>query len=262
MRRDAAVAVRSVGSPVAGGVAASRFARRKPEASTARAQRKNPFAVLGAMLVVGGLLGVAGLPAYATTTGPPPVAGVPTAGEQAVRVSSAVSSPTPGRDGFTATTPEQLAQQQADAARASAVSAYLESGARQAGDDYPWPTSGGGLSPLGYYYGECVDFVAWRLNRDAGASSAPYKWVWASLTPTGGSGGQWLYAWQASGWPVSNTPIPGSVAVTGYNHVAYVKQVNDDGTVTVEEYNYSGYHRYGQRIISDASVTAFLYPPG
>ena len=51
---------------------------------------------------------------------------------------------------------------------------------RAEGDDYPWWNElpddyGGGLSPLRYYYRECVDFVAWRLNRDAGVTSAPVE---------------------------------------------------------------------------------------
>jgi len=53
----------------------------------------------------------------------------------------------------------------------------------------------------------------------------------------------------------------GSVAWFYGNHVAYVKSVNADGTVTIEEYNYSSNGTYGQRTIPASSVPAFLYPP-
>ena len=81
------------------------------------------------------------------------------------------------------------------------------------------------------------------------------------MTPGGGSANQWTDAWYAHGWPVSGTPIAGAVAVTGYMHVAYVKEVYGDGTVLVEEYNYGNYHSYGTRVISAGSAT-YLYPPG
>ncbi len=233
--------------------------------SAAKPPRKNPFSVLATMTIVGGMFAVAGLPAYALngTDGAVAEKEVPT---QSVVVSANAETVAPTRDGYRATTPAQLAQMSKDALRANLNAEYLASGAREMGDDYPWPYElrdyqGGGLSPLNYYYRECVDFVAWRLNRDAGSYQAPYKWVWSNLTPTGGNGSQWLYAWEAHGWPISKTPIVGSVAYTGYNHVAYVKAVNADGTVLLEEYNYGGNGKYGQRTIPASSVPAFLYPP-
>jgi surface antigen len=152
-----------------------------------------------------------------------------------------------------------------DALRAANNSEYLASGARELGDDYPWPYElasyqGGGLSPLNYFYRECVDFVAWRLNRDAGSYAAPYKWVWSNLTPTGGNAYQWKYAWEKHGWTVSDVPVVGSVAWFSSNHVSYVKSVIDGGYVLIEEYNYvSGV--YGQRTLAISDVDAFLYPP-
>lgn len=233
-------------------------------ASAPKTPRKNPFSVLATMAVVGGMFAVAGLPAYAfqsiETT-----AAVTDADAQSLTVSSSVNALVPVRDGYRATTPDQLAEMSSNALRAAAQAEYLASGARELGDDYPWPyeltdDQGGGLSPLNYYYRECVDFVAWRLNRDAGYYSAPFKWVWSTLTPNGGNGGQWMYNWQAKGWPVSNTPVVGAVAYTGGNHIAYVKSVNADGTVTLEEYNWIP-GKYGQRTIPASSVVAFLYPP-
>ncbi len=223
------------------------------------------------MAVVGGLIAVAALPAYASvTTDDAPTFTAPTdAVPQSITVDSNSALAALTRDSFIATTPEELAALRAAEARAAAaalasaraVTYFVASGPRQSGDDYPF-YGVESLSPLNYYGGECVDFVAWRLNRDQGFTSAPFRWVWSNLTPSGGSASGWTYAWQSQGWGVSSTPVPGSVAVTGYNHVAYVNSVNADGTVFIEEYNYGNYHQYGTRTIPISSVSAFLYPPG
>jgi len=144
-------------------------------------------------------------------------------------------------------------------------------GSHQPGDDYPWPNNptraeGGGLSPLRYYYRECVDFVAYRLNRDAGVTSAPWKYTGATLTPLGGDAKDWKRNWISHGWTVSSTPIAGSVAwwansSSGLGHVAYVQAVNDNGTVSLEEYNWTRKHVYGTRTISAGNPNAYLYPP-
>jgi len=228
--------------------------------------RKNPVSVLATMTVVVGMFAVAGLPAYAMSTPDASTTSAKTSlVAQTISVSADASANLPTRDGYRATTPEQLAEMNEDALRAENNTAYLASGARELGDDYPWPyeltdDQGGGLSPLNYYFRECVDFVAWRINRDQGYYAAPFKWVWSNLTPYGGNGGQWQYNWEALGRTVSATPIPGAVAYVGGNHVAYVKAVNDDGTVLLEEYNYIP-GMYSQRTIPASQVAAFLYPP-
>nr|WP_246226945.1 CHAP domain-containing protein [Rathayibacter agropyri] len=117
------------------------------------------------------------------------------------------------------------------------------------------------MSPLGYYYRECVDFVAWRLNRDAGRTSAPWKYTWGNITPLGGSAYEWPDNWAAKGWATSSVPLVGCVAWWTYNHVSYVQKVNDDGTVLLEEYNYGGKHSYVTRTFPTAKVPLFLYPP-
>lgn len=136
------------------------------------------------------------------------------------------------------------------------------------GNDYPWADkiADSGVSPLRYYYRECVDFVAWRLNRDAGVSQAPWKYTWANLTPLGGDAIDWKKNWKAHGWATSGTAIAGSVAYWGTSagalgHVAYVQAVNPDGTVTIEEYNWGNNHNYNTRTIAASSVDLFLYPP-
>jgi surface antigen len=240
----------------------------------ARPKGKNPLTVVFTMLVTCGLIAAAGLPAYASAFAQPEtVVAAPTEQlePQTVIVDGSAASSDVERVAFSATTTAELAQQKKDAARALAASLRTTqrstaSGSAgtivQSGDnDYPWanaPTSG--FSPLRYVYRQCVDFVAWRLNRDAGSTHAPFKYDWGFLTPGGGDGRQWLPAWQKHGWPVSDVPIAGAVAYTGGNHVAYVKEVRGDGTVVLEEYNYKP-HEYSSRIVSAGSVVAFLYPP-
>lgn len=236
---------------------------------TTKKVRRNPLSVITTMVAVTGMFAVAGLPAYATVGDTAPAAGSAAATQletQSVVVDASADVVSAQRDGYHATSPEQLAQMERDALRASLNAAYNASGARALGDDYPWPyeladVEGGGLSPLNYFYRECVDFVAWRLNRDAGSYKAPFKWTWSNLTPTGGNASQWRYAWENHGWPMSTKPIVGSVAWFNGNHVAYVTRVNTDGTVFIEEYNHGGTHVYGQRTIPATDVAMFLYPP-
>jgi len=145
-------------------------------------------------------------------------------------------------------------------------------GSHAQGDDYPWPNQkttqqGGGLSPLGYYYRECTDFVAWRLNRDVGGTTAPWRYRWSQLTPLGGDAIDWKKNWTSHGWGVSKDPTPGSVAYWGakggpQGHVAYVQAVDPSaGTITIEEYNWGGKHTYDVRTISSSVPDAYLAPP-
>jgi len=246
-------------------------AARKRVAAPVKRVRKNPLRAMASMAVVGGLLAVVGLPAYgqgglvaddSSMASLAAVADVAPTSIQSLTVSAELSAPTLKRDQFAATSPEDLEMIRQQAAIASANALYAASGARELGDDYPWPTAGDTLSPLNYYYRQCTDFVAWRLNRDVGSFSAPFRWAWADLTPNGGDAYQWRSAWESHGWTVSSTPVAGSVAWFGWdNHVSYVKQVNADGSVLIEEYNYV-YRAYGQRTLAPSEVEAFLYPPG
>ncbi|WP_251856589.1 CHAP domain-containing protein [Herbiconiux sp. L3-i23] len=226
----------------------------------------NPLRVLITVLVVPGLVATAALPAYASTfSSDAQTASSMTTG-QSLSVAATAASTTISRDGVTATSDAEMAARKADPARELRVEEYDASGARELGDDYPWPyeasdDEGGGLSPLNYYYRECVDFVAWRLNRDAGSTSAPWKYVWSNLTPNGGNASAWASNWKSHGWPTGSEPVPGSVAWFNGNHVAYVKAVTDDGQVVIEEYNHGSTHKYGIRTIPASSVALFLYAP-
>jgi surface antigen len=250
-------------------------ATRGPEAAAAtRPMRRNgPLRVFATVLVVPAIFGTVALPAYAMIPGGGFEASgafsLSVAEAQNIDVSALASGAPVSSDAYAVTTKAEIDEAAAAAERATYGAQLNRSGAyytpaQQAeGDDYPWWNEtpddyGGGLSPLRYYYRECVDFVAWRLNRDAGVTSAPWKWDWGNLAS--GSAYAWADEWVRHGWATSSEPIVGSVAWFPYNHVAYVQSVNGDGTVTIEEYNQNSDHSYHVRVIPNGSAL-YLYPP-
>ena len=103
------------------------------------------------------------------------------------------------------------------------------------GDDYQFKdrAADSGADPWGYFFKECVSFVASRLSNQG---------VNPSLFSNLGNGNMWLNARV----PRSSTPRPGMVAVyakNGQNHVSTVSGVSGD-TFSGEEYNYAGSHAY------------------
>lgn len=103
------------------------------------------------------------------------------------------------------------------------------------GDDYQFKdrAADSGADPWGYYFKECVSFVASRLANQG---------VNPSLFSHLGNGNMWLNA----PVPHSSTPRPGMVAVyakNGQNHVSTVSGVSGN-TFSGEEYNYAGSHAY------------------
>lgn len=103
------------------------------------------------------------------------------------------------------------------------------------GDDYQFKdrAADSGVDPWGYYFKECVSFVASRLSNQG---------VNPSLFSGLGNGNMWLNARV----PRSSTPRPGMVAVyakNGQNHVSTVSGVSGD-MFSGEEYNYAGSHAY------------------
>ena len=107
------------------------------------------------------------------------------------------------------------------------------------------------MSSRGYYYRNCTDYVAWKL-RDLGVSGG--------LTSGLGNGGEW--ATKATENPievrtVSFRPKYGAAAVstTGdYGHVAFVESVNENGTITVSEYNKREDGNFGTRTGTPSSL--------
>ncbi|MBU7451545.1 transglycosylase SLT domain-containing protein [Leuconostoc citreum] len=120
------------------------------------------------------------------------------------------------------------------------------------GDNYPWKSAGkdSGADPWGYFYRECVSYVANSL-KTAGINPSLFSHL--------GNGADWVNA----SVPHSSTPRPGMVAVYGPgsefgNHVAMVRGVKGD-TFSGEEYNWGGdgnYHTFSGR--SKSGATTFL----
>ncbi|WP_166548629.1 CHAP domain-containing protein [Agromyces luteolus] len=260
-----------------GGASRTATATPAPSASGPVSRRNGPMRVAATVLLVPALVGTVALPAYAFLPGGHLPGGTPTkfslsvAEAQALEVSDLAAGAPVSSDTFSVTTKEEIDAAAAEAERAAweaelasrGTGEYAIVAQRAEGDDYPWWNQtpddyGGGLSPLRYYYRECVDFVAWRLNRDAGVTGAPWKWDWGNLA----SGSAWMWAdeWAAKGWPSSSEPVVGAVAWFPYNHVAYVQSVNGDGTVTIEEYNQNSDHSYHVRTIP-VGEALYLYPP-
>jgi hypothetical protein len=249
------------------------------ERSPGTLRRNGPTRVFATMLVVPAIFGTVALPAYALMPGGPGheasgTFSLSVAQAQDVDVSGLATGAPLSVDSYAVTTKAEIEQARLEAERASWSAGLASRGSgsyavytvRAEGDDYPWWNElpddyGGGLSPLRYYYRECVDFVAWRLNRDAGSTGDPWTWKWGNLTPGGGSASSWKNQWDRHGWATSDTPVVGAVAWFTYNHVAYVQSIPGDGTVVLEEYNWLGSHAYHTRTVSIGSVAKYLYPP-
>jgi surface antigen len=247
-RRDQLAVKRLASTPVIAPVVANTPKRQK---------KQNPLKVMFALLVISGIVVGVALPAAAGVNAFSNATGVATSYKhaQSAKISANIEMSKVSRDAVSATSEAELRTEQINA-RELADSP----GVRQSGDDYPWRDAGYSLSPLGYYYRQCVDFVAWRLNRDQGVTSAPWKWVWSNLTPNGGDASQWKAAWLSHGWTVSKTPVVGSVAWFVGDHVAYVHSISGSN-VTIEEYNGEASRAYAERTIPISSVGDFLYPP-
>lgn len=120
------------------------------------------------------------------------------------------------------------------------------------GDDYRFKNraADSGADPWGYFFKECVSFVASRLA-NLGVNPSLFSGL--------GNGNQW----GAARVPHLSRPKPGSVGVyTGgpisSNHVDFITAVHGD-TMDGEEYNWMGnhsYHQYRNRPIS--AVSTFL----
>ena len=145
------------------------------------------------------------------------------------------------------------------------------------GDDYPWahmdhcsgdysycPTT---PDPSYALPSECVAFAAWRVTRQTGGNADNITFH------SPGNASVWLGHWTGRGWPSGHEPRVGAVVyygpnvagMSGYGHVAIVKEVREDGTFVEEGYNGLAApkdHQYYTRVVSNNSPSAFLYMPG
>ena len=145
------------------------------------------------------------------------------------------------------------------------------------GDDYPFPDAPippamEQADPWNFYCRECTSFVAWRMNQlgvnftngMSGPNGPP-----TDDPPLFGNGEHWAEHASNLGYPVDNTPSVGAIAffapgVSGagdLGHVAYVAQMNGDGTIVIEEYNFNPAYGYSNppRVIAASDVTSFIH---
>ncbi len=98
-----------------------------------------------------------------------------------------------------------------------------------------------------FAYGYCTWYVA---------SRRPIPWS--------GDAWQWFGNAKAMGFRTGNTPQPGAIMVTWESwvgHVAYVEQVNADGSFVVSEMNYRGWGIISTRTLRtrDVPLIGFIY---
>ncbi|VDG75782.1 NLP/P60 protein [Actinobaculum suis] len=134
------------------------------------------------------------------------------------------------------------------------------------GDDYPWASlvRGGDGNALpayntvnphtNYYYGNCTDFVFWRVNRDMGGTVDHWVYTRMDLTPLGGNGRQWGKPGNLPGWTTVTRPedarqgdiVSFETGAFGHDspfgHVAYVATVNERGDIVTENYGLAKYY--------------------
>lgn len=122
------------------------------------------------------------------------------------------------------------------------------------GNDYPYKDKpyNEENTATGYYFGNCTDFVIWRVNRDDGVLHEPWKHVNHNTTPSGGHGYQWGLPTALPGWVTTDKPSPGDIISfqpgsqggrwsSEFGHVAYIGQVSVNGSITVENYGTGEY---------------------
>jgi surface antigen/peptidoglycan hydrolase CwlO-like protein len=86
----------------------------------------------------------------------------------------------------------------------------------------------------GMYNRECVSYTAWMVYKTYG-----YMPYWGG----NGNANEWPADAQAAGVPTGSTPKVNSVAIymggssDPYGHAMWVRSVNGDGTITVDQYN-------------------------
>lgn len=109
-----------------------------------------------------------------------------------------------------------------------------------------------------FYQGQCVSWVAYRLNTLSKQWMDDYNYRgithWGSATDWGSEA-------RRIGIPVNETPARGAVAWYAHGHVAFVEHVNSNGTVVVSEMNYLDHNEFRTVTISKNYrwPTAFIH---
>ncbi|MFY0408185.1 CHAP domain-containing protein [Solicola sp. PLA-1-18] len=131
------------------------------------------------------------------------------------------------------------------------------------GDDYPASLRAAArtsvVDPWRFYNRECTSFVAWRMNQVNQVAFTNF------MTGPNGTAGRWSNAgtWGTNarkiGYRVDKVPAVGSIAWYSGRHVAWVSRVNADGTVLLEEYNWSNPGGYGSRTATVSAISGFIH---
>lgn len=107
--------------------------------------------------------------------------------------------------------------------------------------------------PWRYDLRNCTSFAAWRANQAYGLNLVGW-----------GNANTWGTAGRATGYAVDGSPRIGDIAVwTGgaYGHVAFVYEVNSDGSVNVEQYNKAGRGEFSRQSGVWANEYVHIAPP-
>lgn len=121
--------------------------------------------------------------------------------------------------------------------------------------DFEWTV------PYGYAGRNCTDYAAWRMATDH-----------PGFDPSGlGHGGNWGKSLAAKGWKTDNMPRPGDIAwqnptTNPWGHVAYVRAVNADGTLDIEDFNATKpactyRHWTGASRVNVKTFSGYAHPP-
>ncbi len=113
------------------------------------------------------------------------------------------------------------------------------------------------IDDFGMYNRECVSYTAWMVYKTYG-----YMVNWGSLGV--GNANQWPADAQADGIPTGTTPQVNSVAIymggptDPFGHAMWVKSVNSNGTITVDQYNLYYDGNFYETTIPSAGLT-YIY---
>lgn len=114
------------------------------------------------------------------------------------------------------------------------------------------------VDPWNFYMCECTSYVAWKINQ-TGISGFNNGYLNGHF----GNAKNWATNARDIGWSVSKTPSVGAIAnwtKSKYGHVAFVEAVNNDGTITISEYNKNYNHQYSKRDVSQSSPDYYIIP--
>lgn len=155
---------------------------------------------------------------------------------------------------------ESISQAIYDARRQSGNGRLLVGGT----GGYPWAGEPDpyGVDPWLYYKRQCTSFGAWKFQAEFGL-------VFFNTRPGQGSAWNWPALARDQGYQTSSTPRANSIISIPigpnrpYGHAAWLNRVNADGTIDIEEYNWSVARGYSERLGVDPTPygnVTYIFP--